>query len=211
MTGTAITAPRQLVVLRHARTPWNAIDRAQGHTDVQLDEEGAAQAATAAAALADFAPTRLWTSDLARAVDTASAIEQQTGLTAIRDARLREFDLGMRAGLTRPEFDERFPEAYAGWLAGDPERPLVPGEESTQEVRDRMGTVLGECLDSLGPGETGIAVTHGACLKVGLFSVLGWPWEASRSLRGMDNCAWAIVVVDEEHPVPRLVAYNLSA
>ncbi len=205
-----MTDIRQLIVLRHAQTPWNAIDRAQGHTDVQLDDEGAKQAAAAAEALVGYAPTRLWTSDLARAVDTATAIEERTGLTAIRDARLREFDLGMRAGLTRPEFDERFPEAYAGWLAGDPERPLVPGEESTAQVRDRMGAVLGECLASLEPGETGIAVTHGACLKVGLFSVLGWPWEASRSLRGMDNCAWAVVVADDEHPAPRLAAYNLS-
>ena len=44
--------PRRLVLLRHGRTAWNLEGRAQGHTDVTLDDTGRAQAAAAAPYLA---------------------------------------------------------------------------------------------------------------------------------------------------------------
>ncbi|MBK8867974.1 MAG: histidine phosphatase family protein [Actinomycetales bacterium] len=31
---------RQLVLVRHGRTSWNLTKRAQGHTDIELDEVG---------------------------------------------------------------------------------------------------------------------------------------------------------------------------
>ncbi|WP_141006862.1 histidine phosphatase family protein [Nocardioides humi] len=39
-----MSAPRRLVLLRHGRTAWNAEQRVQGQTDVQLDDTGLAQA-----------------------------------------------------------------------------------------------------------------------------------------------------------------------
>ena len=43
---------RRLVLLRHGRTEWNDIGRAQGHADVPLDETGEAQAKAVAPVLA---------------------------------------------------------------------------------------------------------------------------------------------------------------
>ena len=40
--------PRRLVLLRHGRTEWNRVGRAQGHADVPLDDVGRVQAAAAA-------------------------------------------------------------------------------------------------------------------------------------------------------------------
>jgi probable phosphoglycerate mutase len=70
---------------------------------------------------------------------------------------------------------------------------------------------LRECLDSLDPGETGIVVTHGACLKVGLVGLLGWPEDLGATLRGVDNCGW--VTLGEATPGARLrlEAYNQQA
>lgn len=203
-----MTLARELVLLRHGRTTWNHIDRAQGHTDVPLDETGHEQAEAAAGVLAGLTPARLWTSDLARARETAAHLEQRTGLVAVLDPRLREFDLGVRSGLTRAEFADRYPQAHAAWLAGTHD-PLVPGEESVVAVRDRMGAALGGHLEELAPGETGVVVGHGASIKVGLFALIGWPWEAARGLRVLENGAWAVVVADDEHAQPRLAAYNL--
>ena len=203
-------SPRTLVLLRHGQTDWNVQDRAQGHTDVPLNDAGRAQAAAAAPYLAAMRPARLWSSDLARARQTAAYLARATGLEPVLDARLREYDVGARAGLTKPEFAEKFPDEYAAWLAED-ESLLVPGEETTPQVRARVAAGLGDCLAALSPGETGVVVIHGACLKVGLMSLLGWPWEQSSSLRGVDNCGWAIVA---EHPVKgglRLTSYNETA
>lgn len=207
-TPTSESTARQLLLVRHGRTPWNAIERAQGHTDVQLDGCGEEQSLAAARVLALYEPARLWCSDLARARQTASYIETETGLTAAVDPRLREYDVGVRSGLTRLEFAERFPEEYAAWRAGTGS-PLVPGEETTDSVRTRITAALDECFEALAPGETGVVVAHGAAMKVGILALLGWDWSQARGLRGMDNGAWAVLERDAVHPWTRLTAYNL--
>ena len=50
--------------------------------------------------LAAFDPARLWSSDLARALQTAEYVAAASGLTVEPDARLREYDVGKRSGLT---------------------------------------------------------------------------------------------------------------
>jgi probable phosphoglycerate mutase len=174
---------RRLLLLRHGRTSWNRIGRAQGHYDVGLDDLGHEQAAACAPYLATLRPAALWTSDLARARQTSAYVERATGLSAKVDERLREYDVGARQGMTAAQFEAAFPEAYLAWRAG-------------------------ESLASLTPGETGIVVTHGACLKVGLLGLLGWPRSQAISLRGVGNCAWATVAEVASGGRLRLEGYN---
>jgi probable phosphoglycerate mutase len=198
---------RSLVLLRHGETTWNAEGRAQGHADVPLSDVGHGQAKVVAAALASFEPARLWSSDLARALQTAEYVAEVTGLQVEPDARLREYDVGKRSGLTLAEFEAGFPEDYAAWLAEDPSRP-VPGEETTEQVRDRVVPALRDCLAALEPGQTAIVVLHGGCLKVGLMGLLGWPWELARTLHGIENCAYSVLSEHEVRGGLRLTSYN---
>ena len=200
---------RRLVVVRHGRTAWNAAGRAQGHADVELDDVGHEQAAAAAPYLASLDPVALWTSDLARAWQTCAYVEAESGLVATRDARLREFDVGLRQGLTIPEFAERYPDEHAAWLRGDGMLRL-PGAENAADVEARMLPALRACLDSLAAGQTGVVVTHGACLKVGVVALLGWPRTLAPSLRGIDNCAWVTLEELGLGGRLRLVGYNES-
>ena len=164
---------RRLVLLRHGRTPWNRVGRAQGHADVEIDDLGHAQAAAVAPYLAALEPVALWTSDLARARQTCEYVERATGLTAKEDERFREYDVGDRQGLTSEEFAASFPEAYAAWRGSSQDIVRVPGAESAADVAARIVPALRESLASLESGETGIVVTHGACLKIGLVGLLG--------------------------------------
>ena len=96
------------------------------------------------------------------------------------------------------------------WVAQDPSR-RVAGEESTEEVRDRILPALRDCLATLEPGGTGIVVLHGACLKVGVMALLDWPWELAASLQGQENCGYCVLT---EHAVRgglRLTSYNEKA
>jgi len=202
-----VSRGRRLVLVRHGRTAWNDSGRAQGHADVELDPVGHAQAEAAAPVLAALQPSVLLTSDLARARQTCGYVERATGLAAKVDERLREYDVGNRQGMTSQEFRDAFPEAFDCWVRGV-EDVLVPGAESTADVLARMVPALRECLGSLDDGETAVVVTHGACLKDALFELLGWSQQMEPSLRGMDNCAWAVLV---EHPTLdglRLTTYN---
>jgi broad specificity phosphatase PhoE len=205
-----VTAARTLVLLRHGRTGWNEAGRAQGHADVELDEVGHAQAAAVAAYMAALQPAALWTSDLARATQTCAYVERATGLSAKADERLREFDVGGRQGLTMAEFVEAFPDVAATWVRGSG-MPQVDGAESTADVEARFVPALRESLASLEAGETGVVVTHGASLKVGLAGLLGWPQSLGTTLRGMDNCGWAVLTELDHGGRLRLEAYNRQA
>jgi probable phosphoglycerate mutase len=201
---------RRLVLVRHGQTEWNALWKAQGHADISLDATGHAQAAGAAPYLAALRPVCVLTSDLARARETAAYVAQAAGVAMQTDARLREYDVGVRSGLTNDEFAQRHPREHAAWQVHD-ESLLVEGEESSTEVRARIVPALRECLDGLTPGQTAIVVTHGASLKVGLLGLLGWPPDVGRTLRGMDNCGWTVVGEDEVRGGLRLVSYNETA
>jgi broad specificity phosphatase PhoE len=201
---------RTLVLVRHGETDWNAEERAQGHADVPLNERGHVQAEGVAVVLAGFEPVRLWSSDLARAMQTAQHVAAATGLAIEPDARLREYDVGKRSGLTVDEFAAYFPQEHAAWVAHE-EGHLVPGEETTAQVRARIVPALRDCLASLEPGATGVAVLHGACLQVGLMGLLGWPWELSRTLQGLENCAYSLLCEDPRRGGLRLTSYNEKA
>jgi probable phosphoglycerate mutase len=186
---------RRLVLVRHGRTEWNRIGRAQGHADVSLDSTGRAQAQRAADALASYQPSLVWSSDLARARQTADPIAAATGKPVVLDKRLREYDVGVRQGLTFPEFQEQFPELLADLAAN--RRVTVPGAELDDEVAHRMVAVLSEAVAELGPQETGVVVGHGASLRTGLLAFFGVPTELREMMAGMANCAWTVL---EEHP-----------
>ncbi|RNL63770.1 histidine phosphatase family protein [Nocardioides marmoriginsengisoli] len=197
----------RLVLVRHGRTGWNLEGRAQGHTDVGLDEVGRAQAEAVAPCLAEMGPTALWSSDLARARQTAARIAAATGLEVAYDARLREFDVGERAGLTVPEFAEKYPESYAAWKAGHITGD-VPGAETITQVVDRMVPALREIWSATPAEETSVVVSHGACLKISLVAFLGWPDEVANTLRGLDNCGWVVLEDDPSGRGVRLASYN---
>ena len=195
------------MLLRHGRTAWNAIARAQGHADVELDEVGHAQAVAVAPWVARWRPAVLWSSDLARARQTAAYVEKETGLTATVDARLREYDVGERTGLTMPEFAQQYPDEFAAWQQD--RQGTVPGAEDTDDVLARSLPAYHEVLAAIGPGETAVVVGHGAALKVGVLALLGWPAEQNATLRGLDNCAAAVLDQAGADGQLRLVAWNL--
>ncbi|HEX2894630.1 MAG TPA: histidine phosphatase family protein [Marmoricola sp.] len=200
----------RLVLVRHGQTAWNLEGRAQGHTDVGLDETGRAQAVALAPYVAAMAPTALWSSDLTRALETAATLASATGLEVRADPRLREFDAGERSGLTIAQFAERFPEAHAAWREGHI-TGHVAGSETIAEVVARMVPALREIWDATPAGETSVVVAHGACLRVSLLAFLGWPESILGTLRGLDNCGWCVVEADPHGRGVRLASYNETA
>jgi broad specificity phosphatase PhoE len=197
----------RLVLVRHGQTAWNLEGRAQGQTDVGLDDTGRAQAVALAPYVKEMVPAALWSSDLARARETAEHLATATGLDVRLDARLREFDAGERAGLDLAQFAERFPDAYDSWRDGHI-TGHVPGAETTTEVVARMVPALREIWAATAADETAVVVAHGACLKVSLLAFLGWPETLLGTLRGLDNCGWAVLEDDPDGRGIRLASYN---
>ncbi|MDO9457411.1 histidine phosphatase family protein [Nocardioides sp.] len=204
-----MTEGRTLVLLRHGRTPWNHAGRIQGHQDVGLDDVGLAQAARTAPVLAALAPALVWSSDLERTRLTAAPLGDASGVPVTHDARLREFGFGAYEAMDHVELEARDPDSYHALRRGDYDR--VTHAEPTVEVRARMVDAARDLLGHLEPGGTAVAVSHGGSIRVATAALLGWPDGQLHTLRGLDNCGWAVL---HEHPsdgLLRLAAYNRTA
>jgi broad specificity phosphatase PhoE len=184
-----VTSSQTRVLLwRHGLTEWNAERRIQGQTDVPLTGTGVAQAQAAAARLAACAPDLIVSSDLRRAAHTAAALAEVTGLDVRHDARLRERSFGDWEGLTGPEIEQEWPEAYAHWRAGDPVDDA--GVEHDEDVAKRVAEALRGLVDRA-PGATIVVVTHGGAARRGIGALLDWPADVLRTLGELHNCHWS--------------------
>jgi len=185
-------AVRRVLLLRHGQTSWNAQDRFQGQTDVDLNDVGRRQASRAARLLAGLRPHALVSSDLRRARDTAAALAALTGLEVVPDKRLRETYAGSWQGMTAAEIDATHPEQREAWRSGRDVRPGGDGE-LRWEVGDRVATAVREHAGVLQPGQLLVAVSHGGAVSSGLQTLLGVPREAWPVVSGLNNCHWSLL------------------
>ena len=178
----------RLVLWRHGRTAWNAERRFQGHSDVPLDEAGHAQARDAARYLAAMRPGAVYSSDLARAMQTAAYLAELTGLAVQADKDLRERGGGAWEGLTDAEIRAGYPDAYAAWVP--------PDGEPIDSVAERAAAAFERIADSLaagsGSGALAVLVSHGAAINLGVSRLLGLP-ERARLLGPLGNCSWSVL------------------
>ncbi|MFS3129870.1 histidine phosphatase family protein [Nocardioides sp. Bht2] len=199
---------RRLVWLRHGQTEWNNERRIQGHLDIELSQTGHDQASAAGAWLAHFGASVLWSSDLARARQTAAYVAKETGLDVVGDARLREYDLGERSGWFHDDYREQFPDEYVAFEAGD--FSVVPGAETPEVVARRLRAVVGDLLEVLGDDETAIVVSHGTAIRTAVLALTGMGLDLNQ-LRVLNNCGVAVLEQRSDDPtLMRLSAYGLQ-
>jgi probable phosphoglycerate mutase len=201
----------QLVVLRHGRTAWNATGRFQGQADIPLDERGLTQAEQAARVLAELAPSAIYSSDLARARQTAEPLARACGLRVVPDQRLREIHVGSWEGLTIEDaLQVMTPQEAKRWLAGEDVRRSSTGE-TVAEVGERAGAALDEFGLAAPDGSTVVAVMHGVAARAGVCRLLGLPTSSWQRLSGLHNCGWITVERHRTGDYWRITEYNVTA
>jgi len=96
---------RRLWLVRHGLTGWNTQQRFCGHSDIPLSARGRVQARWLARRLQEEAIAVIYTSDLARARETAETIaSQSTQAVPVKvSTAWREIDFGAWEGLTCAE------------------------------------------------------------------------------------------------------------
>jgi 2,3-bisphosphoglycerate-dependent phosphoglycerate mutase len=105
----------KLVLLRHGESEWNALNLFTGWVDVGLSEKGAQEAVYAGQLLreTDLLPTKLHTSLLRRAIQTAnSALDEcdRLWIPVERSWRLNERHYGNLQGMNKTEIREKYGE-----------------------------------------------------------------------------------------------------
>lgn len=143
------------LLVRHGQTDWNLERRVQGHADRPLNETGRAQAHALADELDGTTIDAVYSSDLARALETARILGRRLGLPVAVTPDLREKHFGTWEGLTDQEVLSRFPHAREGpWGDG----------ETTDEMTERVVAGLRR-IAAAHPGGQVLVVAHGGPLR----------------------------------------------
>lgn len=186
---------RRLVLLRHGESVWNRERRFAGWSDVALSPRGIQEATRAGEWLAGQGCVfdRCFTSQLSRAIDTATLVLEAMGLEAVRTTRswqLNERHYGAAQGLTWWQAVLRYgPRPVVAWrrdhdrtppplLPSDPRHPArdtryadlspdqLPATESLNHVRARVVSYWGAALaPELRAGREVLVVAHRNVLR----------------------------------------------
>jgi broad specificity phosphatase PhoE len=208
-------APTLVYLVRHGLTDWNRERRFQGHLDVYLSPEGLAQAQ----ALADWLtppPHRfsaIYTSDLARARQTAQIIGHALGLQPVLAPPLREIHCGDWQGLSVAEIEERYPGKLKEWHDSIQSFTLPgAGGESIPQVQARIYSFYKDVVRRHS-GQAIILASHGVALSALQAAIFGWDlqetWATSRARLG--NTGVTAISVDASTGQPTLLLANSSA
>lgn len=175
-----------LLLVRHGETDWNRDGRWQGHSDTHLNDVGREQAAALAAELDGV--DVIYSSDLARARETAEIVAERVDLQVHVDERLRERSFGAWEGKTGPEIESEFAAAHAEWRAGG---PGADDAEPFAAFAERVESFLADVLERH-PDETVLVVAHGGTIRVMHASAKGLDYVRDhRLIPGVANCTVA--------------------
>jgi broad specificity phosphatase PhoE len=177
-----------LLLVRHGETDWNRDGRWQGGSDTRLNDLGRAQARALAEQL-DGSVDVVYSSDLARARETAEIVAAKLGLEIRIDPRLRERGFGSWEGLTTGEIEERFADSHQRWIAG--EGAGADDAETFEDFSTRVNDFLADVL-RLHPGEEVLVISHGGSIRVIHALAAGVDYVRDhRLIPGVPNCAVA--------------------
>lgn len=171
----------RLALLRHGHTAWNRAGQIQGRSDIPLDD--AARSELAQFALpAPWDQAQLWSSPLARAVETAEIVAGHTPRTAPELTEMFWGDWEGKKGLdlkTDPDSGFRDIECW-GWDY----RP--PGGETPIEVWHRILPWLAGLT-----GDT-VAVCHIGIMRMILAQAYQWDFDGPAPFRIKRNRLFVI-------------------
>jgi broad specificity phosphatase PhoE len=184
----------ELLLVRHGETDWNRDRRFQGHADPPLNEAGREQAKALAEELGGEGIAVVYTSDLARARETAEIVATNIGAHVVPLRELREIDVGEWQGLTWAEIEERYPDGArrwhehgSGWEAG----------ETYDQLGERVVGALRR-IASDHPAERVLVVGHGGTIRATRAFLEGVSVPVSRRRsRAIGNCEVFRVVTED--------------
>ena len=151
---------RRLVLVRHGETVGASSVRFHGSTDVELSDEGRAQAAAVASALRYEPVGLVLASPLRRSWEAAWIVG---GGRPVRiEPGFKEVHFGRWEGLTRQEIEQQDPTSYADWQSGA-EGFEYPHGESRAAFVARVKDALEQLLAA--PVYSALVVVHKGVIR----------------------------------------------
>jgi probable phosphoglycerate mutase len=160
-----------LYFLRHGQTPDSRANLFCGSgRDPALTPDGAAMAASFAAAYRDAPWAAIYASPLTRAMQTAGALADATGRTVEQRAELAEIAYGAWEGKTPETVDREYHDDYVRWTADPAWNPPTGGEPAIDVAR-RVRRLIDDLTERHASGQV-LLVSHKATIRIALCSLL---------------------------------------
>jgi len=196
-----------IILVRHGETAYNAIGRYQGHMQISLNDTGFAQATRVGERLRHHQFAAIYSSDLLRAVQTATAIAAHHHQPVSELAGFREIDVGLWEHLTVAEISTQFPTDFAAYRA-KPGRTIYTGGESYAQMQTRAMQALATIIQRHDEHDTICVVCHGGTIRAIVCAVLDLDIDNYTQM-WIDNCALTTLI--HQHGKLRLGNLNDNA
>ncbi len=159
-------------LIRHGESEFNRRDIFRGTIDVPLNEHGGFQAEALGRVLGKVDLNAVYSSPLARAVNTAHMVALPHDLEVEIDPSFNNIRLGAWQGKAKSYIAEEYPDEWEMWKR-TPTKLLIPDGESLGEVRERAWGKLKHLVQREHPRESIAIVTHRSVIKTLLGALVG--------------------------------------
>ena len=126
----------KIQLIRHCETEWNRLERCQGISDLELNNNGVNQSIFLKDFYSDKHVDLIFSSDLKRTMQTALEINKNLKSDIIQNEKLREMDQGDFEGLSFSYIRKNFASQLLEWRS-NPKKFRIPNGETLGEVQER--------------------------------------------------------------------------
>ncbi|MGG3805740.1 histidine phosphatase family protein [Metabacillus fastidiosus] len=180
-----------LYLVRHGETEWNHIGKIQGHMNIPLNEIGRHQAKQLANALVNSGISKIYSSDLQRAYETASIIAKELNIQeVIKCPLLRERSFGSFEGMELKQLITEIPDYETNWDIVD--NSII---ESLEALRKRSVSRIMDIVTET-EGEKILIVSHGAFINAFLYDITNG--QQGPGITEIPNTSYSILLYDNE-------------
>jgi broad specificity phosphatase PhoE len=169
-----------IYLARHGETDDNARGVVQGWIDTPLNKRGREQALMLANRVRGLGIAAIWTSQLARAVQTAEIVGDAIGVEARVDERFAESRRGTWEGRGLAEIEGSEPHTWLAWKRGGAQFRFPGGGESLGEHQKRVLEALAQVRRGALPA---LVTAHGGSIRCALSAQDGRGLEDFWSIR----------------------------
>jgi 2,3-bisphosphoglycerate-dependent phosphoglycerate mutase len=182
----------RLVLVRHGESTWNALRLVQGQDDrATLTPRGRQQATEVARNLSSQDFELIVSSDLQRAMATASVIAEALDLEVVSEPSLRERGFGVAEGGPLDRLTERMVGIKDGVVTDEEASP--EGGETLRDFRNRVGTFF-ELRQRRWPTKRLLVVTHGGTIRALRSYSAGTPFQGSQWNPVDNGTVWTVSI-----------------
>ncbi|GCD88343.1 histidine phosphatase family protein [Nocardioides sp. LS1] len=188
----SLQCPARILVARHGEAEYEtALISDDGGSLTAL---GRTQARALGERLVDERVSRVWTSSLSRAVQTAEIAASVLGTDVVVREGLREYAVGSLAGSGEHE-SAYFAEVFRQWAEGDDSAAIAGGDRIGDTVARVQGVL--EAIADEHRGETVLVVSHGGAILATVPQLVGMPRTAGLGV-SLANCGVIELEVDAD-------------